>query len=96
MTSISSLTYRWEGENMEAVTVITQLITNLGVPIAVMLILFWYINKREKAHDIEVTAMNTRLDENTARSIDAINNNTVILTKLYERMGLQDGNLANN
>ena len=54
---------------------VTQFISTLGFPIAVCLICFWYINKREAQQRDEIKELST-----------AINNNTLIMQKLYERM----------
>ena len=55
---------------------ISQIISNLGFPIAVCVGLFWYIMKQSEAHK-----------EETERLRTAIENNTLIITKLYERLG---------
>ena len=55
---------------------ITQIISNLGFPIAVCVGLFWYIVKQSEAHKEETEKLRT-----------AIENNTLIITKLYERLG---------
>lgn len=60
---------------------ITQFIGSLGFPIAVCLICFWYINKREEAHKDEVTKL-----------AEAINNNTLVMQKLVVRLGDDDEN----
>ena len=58
------------------VETITQVISNLGFPIAVCLGLFWYLMKVNDAHK-----------EETEKLRQTIENNTLIITKLYERMG---------
>lgn len=55
---------------------ITQVISSLGFPIAVCLICFWYINKREEQNKAEID----RLSE-------AVNNNTLVMQKLVDRLG---------
>lgn len=55
---------------------ITQFISTLGFPIGVCLICFWYINKREEQHKEEVTKLS-----------EAINNNTIVMQKLVDRLG---------
>lgn len=62
------------------VTAITQLISNLGFPIACCIALFWRMNKQDENHKEEMNGMKT-----------AIDNNTLVITKLYERMGGEDG-----
>ena len=56
-------------------TQIVQLIGSLGFPIVACGALFWKLNKDEEMHKQEMDAMKQSLD-----------NNTQILTKLYERM----------
>lgn len=59
---------------MDANTVI-QTISTLGFPIAVCLICFWYINKREEQQRTEMLELSK-----------AINNNTLVMQKLVDRM----------
>ena len=54
---------------------ITQFVSTLGFPIAVCLICFWYINKREEQHKEEVSELSK-----------AINNNTLVMQKLVDRL----------
>ena len=58
------------------INTITQFVSTLGFPIAVCLICFWYINKREEQHKEEVTELSK-----------AINNNTIVMQKLVDRLG---------
>lgn len=60
------------------VTAIVQVVSSLGFPIAVCLICFWYINKLEEKHREEVQKLT-----------DALNNNTLIMQKLCDKMGVQ-------
>lgn len=57
-------------------TNVTQIISSLGFPIAACIALFWKMNKEEAAHK-----------EETEKLRQTIENNTLILTKLYERLG---------
>lgn len=61
------------------ITTITQFISTLGFPIAVCLICFWYINKREEQHKEEISEL-----------AKAINNNTIVMQKLVDRLGDSD------
>lgn len=63
------------------ITTITQFISTLGFPIAVCIICFWYINKREEQHKDEITQLSA-----------AINNNTLVMQKLVDRLGDNDDN----
>lgn len=57
------------------VSSIAQFVSTLGFPIAVCLLCFWYINKREEQHKEEVTEL-----------AKAINNNTLVMQKLVDRL----------
>ena len=56
-------------------TTVTQFVSTLWFPIAVCLICFWYINKREEQHKDEVTELSK-----------AINNNTLVMQKLVDKL----------
>lgn len=55
--------------------VLVQIVSNLGFPIAMCGALFWYINKQLEMHK-----------EETHELKQSIDNNTLIITKLYERL----------
>lgn len=57
------------------VSTVTQIITNLGFPIAVCCILFWYVYKIQQTHKEEIDALT-----------QAIENNTIALTKLESKL----------
>lgn len=57
------------------ISAVSQLITNLGFPIAVCCILFWYVYKVEKTHKEEIDMLT-----------HAIENNTIALTKLESKL----------
>lgn len=58
---------------------VAQIISTLGFPIAVCLICFWYINKREEQHKEEVNKLS-----------EAVHNNTLVMQKLVDRLGVDD------
>ena len=55
---------------------ITQIISSVGFPIAACVALFWYMTKTNEQHK-----------EETDKLKQSIDNNTLIITKLYERLG---------
>lgn len=57
------------------VQAITSIITNVGFPIAVCLICFWYINKMQEQHKAE-----------TDKLAEALNNNTIVIQKLINNL----------
>ena len=70
------------------------LISSLGVPIVAMLGLAWYIVKKDKEareRDAEFEQMIMKIMEDHKKEVqdlrDCINNNTLVLTRVYEKMG---------
>lgn len=60
---------------MDAPTII-QLISNLGFPIVCCGALFWKMNKQDENHKEEIGTLTS-----------ALNNNTIVLEKLCEKLG---------
>lgn len=58
------------------VNAITQIISTVGFPICACGALFWYMTKTNEQHK-----------EETDKLKESIDNNTLIITKLYERLG---------
>ena len=57
---------------------VTNLISTIGFPIAISLVLMWYIMKLNDAHSNEVRALTS-----------ALNNNTVILQRVCDKLDLE-------
>lgn len=57
---------------------ITQIVSSVGFPIAACLICFWYVNKLTETHKEEVNKLT-----------DALNNNTLVMQKLCDKLGVQ-------
>lgn len=58
-----------------AVNDVMEIITNVGFPIAVCLICFWYINKMQEQHKAE-----------TDKLAEALNNNTLVMQRLVDKL----------
>lgn len=58
-----------------AVNDVMDIITNVGFPIAVCLICFWYINKMQEQHKAE-----------TDKLAEALNNNTLVMQRLVDKL----------
>lgn len=54
---------------------IVQIVAQLGFPIAMCLLLFWYVTKKDEAHKQEMDKMS-----------EAINNNTIVMQKLLDKL----------
>ena len=70
--------------------VVIDLIQSLGFPIACVCALFAMWQSEVKAHDEEMDKMRTALEEQSKSTTEALNNNTVILTRILERLGVED------
>lgn len=57
------------------VNAIADLITTIGFPIAVCLICFWYIAKKDAVHR-----------EETSKLAEALNNNTIVMQQLVDKL----------
>ena len=57
---------------------ITTLISNIGFPIACVVVMFAMWNKEREDHKEEVTRMN-----------EAVNNNTTVLEKILTKLGVE-------
>lgn len=73
---------------------ITQLIANIGFPIAMCIAFLWYINKRDTEHKEEVDGLRRTQEEQTQKYCDkldevkeALKENSVVMAKLLERLG---------
>lgn len=60
---------------MDALQTVINLIKDLGFPIAVCIAMFWLNNKQVEQHKEEMTKVT-----------DALNNNTLALTELRDRL----------
>ena len=69
---------------------IINLVQSLGFPIACVVALFAMWQSEVKAHDEEMDKMRTALEEQSKSTTEALNNNTVILTRILEKLGVED------
>ncbi len=58
---------------------VIQLISTLGFPIVCCIALFWYMVKQRDLHKEEINELKKSID-----------NNTLILTRLYEKLGVSN------
>ena len=71
--------YIAKGDDIMDVGVLTQLIGSLGFPIAMCVALLWIVVKLNEQHKSEMDKMT-----------EALNNNTIALTKLASKLGVDD------
>lgn len=55
---------------------IIQIVAQLGFPIAMCLLMFWYVTKKDESHREEINKMS-----------EAVNNNTLVMQKLIDKLG---------
>lgn len=68
-----------------------QAIGTYGFPIVVALICMYYVKYINDRHSEEVSALNRQHREELSEVTTAINNNTLALTKLCDKLGVDDG-----
>lgn len=78
--------HRKRGLKMDIATV-QGLISNVGFPIVCFLACAWYVKYREDRNDEKIDKLNTQHDEENKRMVEALNNNTIAITKLTDSLG---------
>ena len=61
----------------EAVTTITSIVSNVGFPIACVAVMFYQMEQERKSHK-----------EESDKWVEAINNNTKVMEKVLEKVGV--------
>lgn len=64
---------------MDAVTLIQNLVSNLGFPIACVVAMFWMQNKERDEHRAE-----------SKEWVDALNRNTLVLEKILTKLDIEE------
>lgn len=68
---------------------VAQIIQSLGFPIACVVCMFAMWQKEVKAHDDEMDKMRVALETQNSAMTEALNNNTLVLTRILERLGIE-------
>lgn len=82
---------------MESIEVVTTLISNLGFPIAMCVILFYSLNKERQDHRASEETINASIIElkdtftqtihgQQEKMVEAINNNTLVMQRLVDKL----------
>ena len=72
---------------METLNAISEVVSTVGFPIVCFLMCGWYVKYREDKNDEKVSKLNSQHDEESKRMTDAVNNNTIALQKLTDKLG---------
>ena len=65
---------------------VASLISNLGVPIALLLASFWLLDQERKDHKKEVDDLRKEFSDDRIQMIEALNNNTSAIQHLSDVM----------
>ena len=66
---------------------ILDIISNVGFPIAVSLLSFYYINKTNENYRSDIKELTDKHNEESERFTDALNRNTNAIERLSEKLG---------
>lgn len=66
---------------------VIQIIQSLGFPIACVVAMFAMWQKEVKSHDDEIEKMRSTLETQSVATTEALNNNTLILTRILDKLG---------
>lgn len=66
---------------------ISELISTVGFPIVCFGASAWYVKYREDKNDEKIDKLNMMHNEENKRMVEALNNNTLALTKLTDALG---------
>ena len=69
------------------INAISDIISTIGFPIVCFLMCGWYVKYREDKNYEKFDKLNSKHDEETKRMTDALNNNTMALQKLADKLG---------
>lgn len=70
---------------------VSTLISTFGFPIVCCLILMYYVFKLNETHKQEINEIMKEHKDEVNKMTEAINSNTLVMTKLLERLGEKDG-----
>ncbi len=66
---------------------IVAIIQSLGFPIACVIALFAMWQSEVKSHKEEMEKMRVAMEEQSNATVEALNNNSVVLARILERLG---------
>lgn len=72
---------------MDKINMITTIITTVGFPIVACGAMGWYVKYISDRHSKDVQQLNGQHQEEMAKVTEALNNNTLALQKLCDKIG---------
>lgn len=73
------------GDNMDMTSVST-LISTVGFPIAMAMIMFYFLMKEQQSHKEEMSEMTKAIEKTT----EAVNNNTSLIQRLLDKLEVKE------
>ena len=71
---------------MDASSIVT-VVSQVGFPIAMCLVMAWYVKDTSDKHREEVRQLNEQHNDEMQKVTEALNNNTLALQKLCDKLG---------
>lgn len=69
----------------------TQIIMSVGFPIVACIAMGWYVREINNKHSDQIEKMNNQHHEEMKQVVEALNNNTLALQRLCDKLGTQKG-----
>ena len=69
---------------------ITNIISSMGFPIAMCVLMCYYIKYTQDNYRKDINDLNEKHKEESTKLVQAINNNTVVIKELSERLNKED------
>lgn len=66
---------------------LSDIISTVGFPIVCFIMCGWYVKYREDRNDEKIDKLNTMHDDESKQMVSALNNNTLALQKLTDKLG---------
>lgn len=71
-------------------------ISTVGFPIACAIAMMWYVKYTTDKHREEITTLNAEHKQEMAEVTQAINNNTLVIQKLCDKLDVSRENISMN
>lgn len=66
---------------------LSDIISTVGFPIVCFIMCGWYVKYREDRNDEKIDKLNKMHDDESKQMVSALNNNTLALQKLTDKLG---------
>lgn len=73
---------------METMQTVTTLITTVGFPITCCIAMGWYVKNQMENYRADIQALNSRHADEVKQLTETINNNTLALQHLCDKLGV--------